>query len=329
MEQLMHYTKQNLEVALAAYAAGLEPFPANVYRKWKDGRFTWEKIPIVKGWQQGVREWSRDLEGLKAGLPDEEIIAEAWKRFPHALPGIALGLAGLVVVDPDRHGGPDGVESWDQLVARHGGLPSHPVSITPSGGQHHYFRQPPGVKLGNRDKGLPAAINVRGVGGFVPVQGSIRSDGKGYTVLAGTRPLIEALRVPDGISEAPGWFVELVRVPPPSSSTPITFLMPEGSDRGKAHVRKILREDVPKLAATPAGNRNPALNELNFKLSTMAARGWVDQATVFHHMREACRINGLLAEDPERVERTLRSGWEAGLRNPHPDLPDRPYQRRA
>jgi hypothetical protein len=91
-------------------------------------------------------------------------IAQWWQRWPHALPAIALGRHNLIVIDADRHGGPDGVLAWTTLTAEHGGADS-PVVDTPSGGQHFYFLQPEGKPLGNRKKPLPKGINVRGVGG--------------------------------------------------------------------------------------------------------------------------------------------------------------------
>jgi Bifunctional DNA primase/polymerase, N-terminal len=57
--------------------------------------------------------------------------------FPYAFVGIELDRAGLVVVDADRHGGPDGVAALAEL----GDFPSHPIISTRGGGFHHYFRQ--------------------------------------------------------------------------------------------------------------------------------------------------------------------------------------------
>jgi hypothetical protein len=112
---------RNLQAALDLAGAGLPIFPARV--SWENGR--WKKQPITKGWQ--------------VERADQGRVRASWRQYPKAVPGIALGRAGLVVIDVDRHGGPDGVATFDKLVAEYGGLPPGPVVRTASGGFHYYF----------------------------------------------------------------------------------------------------------------------------------------------------------------------------------------------
>ncbi len=111
--------KSNLDVALELAEAGVFVFPANA-----------DKKPVVK-WRD---ESTTDIAKIKAW----------WRQFPNALPAIDVGKSGLVVIDADRHGGPDGVQAFYELVKELGlDVSACPVVRTPSGGLHLYFRQPP------------------------------------------------------------------------------------------------------------------------------------------------------------------------------------------
>jgi hypothetical protein len=78
---------------------------------------------------------------------------------------IACGRNGLIAIDCDRHGGPDGVEAFKKLVAANGGPPRNmPVVSPPNNGLHVFFKQPNGEALGNARGSLPPGIDVRGDG---------------------------------------------------------------------------------------------------------------------------------------------------------------------
>src|SRR5262245_10303497 len=84
-------TDDNRDLALLLAGADIEVFPCGA-----------DKKPKV--------EW-RNFSSC-----DIETIEHWWRRFPNALPGIDLAKAGLIVLDGDRHGGPDGrVALRDQL----------------------------------------------------------------------------------------------------------------------------------------------------------------------------------------------------------------------
>jgi hypothetical protein len=55
-----------------------------------------DKKPCVKGW--------RTLAST-----DADVIARWWREFPDASPALEMETCGLIVIDGDRHGGPDGV----------------------------------------------------------------------------------------------------------------------------------------------------------------------------------------------------------------------------
>lgn len=131
-------TSRNLAVALRLAAAGLSVFPT-------DDR----KRPLGKWTQEST---------------DNPKIICRWPKF--SLVAIDLRKCGLLVIDADRHGGPDGVAAWEELVREHGAdLSRQPMARTPSNGRHIYFSQPEGKPLGNAaviaaNGGRPAFLNL-------------------------------------------------------------------------------------------------------------------------------------------------------------------------
>jgi Bifunctional DNA primase/polymerase, N-terminal/Primase C terminal 2 (PriCT-2) len=146
-----------LGVALRFAEAGVAIIPVRVFR---DGD-RWRKRPHIKAWRERAST-------------DPLVVGEWWQQWPEAVPGIVLAHSGLVVVDCDRHvGGADGVAAFAAL----GPFAAHPVVRTPSGGEHHYFRQPePPIGGGPFGNG----IDVLGTGQFVVAPGSA-----GYTLIEG------------------------------------------------------------------------------------------------------------------------------------------------
>ena len=98
--------------------AGCLIFPAAVTKKLEGEG--WEKKPLINGWQ---RKATTDLSQIR----------DWWVAYPHALPGIELGRSGLVVLDGDRHGGPDGAAALNDT--RGADTPRHPISLTAGGGE--------------------------------------------------------------------------------------------------------------------------------------------------------------------------------------------------
>jgi hypothetical protein len=189
----MLYTEQNLAAALALSRAGIPIFPALILKR----NTGWMKKPAIENWQERAST-------------DETQIRRWFAKFPQAVPGIELGRAGLLVLDPDRHGptSPDGIEAFAELAIEIGGLPEHPQGSTPQG-FHHFWKQPDGIMLGNGSGGLPKGIDVRGQGGWVVAPGAVRADGQTYTPRAGTPSLAEAFKA-GTIPPLPDAIVQLI-----------------------------------------------------------------------------------------------------------------------
>ena len=151
-----------------------------------------DKKPLVK-W----REFSSS---------DPEAVAMWWSQHPNALPGIDLEKCDLVVLDGDRHGGPDGRAALRELLQEQPDYdaPATPRAFTPGDGAHVYFSQN-GHELTNARGNLPEGIDVRGAGGFVIAPYAVLPDGRRYRAVPNTPDLISAYQagtippIPEGI----------------------------------------------------------------------------------------------------------------------------------
>src|SRR6516164_6757361 len=145
----------NLSAALDLAVAGMPIFPTRP-----------DKRPLLVGWQEKATTGPQQMHNW-------------WHAHPARLPAIDVGRAGLVVIDCDRHpGGNDGIKAFNQLASGKGlKLANVPMTKTPRGGAHLFFKQPNGEPLGNGRGELPDGIDVRGAGGFVIAPGAEAPDG--------------------------------------------------------------------------------------------------------------------------------------------------------
>ena len=93
--------------------------------------------------------------------------------------------------------------------------------------------------------------------------------------------------------------------------------------REKAYAQAALEGCAEELAAAASGSRNELLNKLAYRLGRMVARNWISRAEVEAALIEAMQANGYIDDDGvEAVTATLKSGLDAGEKDPHPDLAD-------
>jgi hypothetical protein len=295
---------ENLRIALETAAAGGFVFPAIV--TWNDTTKKLDKRPAISGWRE-------------AASKDPEQIKKLWATFKEAVPGIELGRSNLFAVDLDRHhGGADGIANFKAFRGSNP-APQCPTTKTPSGGWHLYFKQPEGELLGNRTGKLPAGVDCRGDGGWTVAPGAVFEQWRwiGDPAKLATAPPV------------PQWIVSAVQARKATeySATP----SPADADkRERAYAQAALNSAADRLAATPRGGRNTELNTAAFCMGTMIARNWIGRATVEGRLHDAAMACGYIADDGEpAVRNTIKSGIEAGLKEPHADLkerdrPDRP-----
>jgi hypothetical protein len=151
-----------------------------------------DKKPLVK-W----REFSSN---------DATAVAQWWSQYPNALPAIDLKKCDLVVLDGDRHGGPDGRAALRALLQKQPdyNAVATPRVLTPGDGAHVYFQQN-GHELTNARGNLPDGIDVRGAGGYVIAPYAVLPDGRRYQTAPKAPDLISAYKagtippIPEGI----------------------------------------------------------------------------------------------------------------------------------
>jgi hypothetical protein len=301
----------NLYAAITLAAAGIFVFPARATFNKGTGR--WDKQPLVVGWQDKA-------------TADQGRIEQWWRINPDAIPGIELGRSGLIVIDADRHGGPDGVEALAALLAQHETSLDYPITRTAGGGEHHVFRQPHGRPLGNSAGALPKGIDVRGKGGWIVAPCSVRPDGAQWLPMQGRPWLGDAFRNQE-IPRLPSWLIDIIR--DPGNTTTQDNGRADGNQgtgagaRERAYAAATLNRCANQLALAEPGSRNNTFNSVSYTMRRMAARNWASENIIFEALLAACETNNLVKDDGfPAIRSTFQSGFAAGLSDPHPDLTD-------
>ncbi len=306
-----------LSAALAYAARGWAVFPCSPETK----------APLVK-------------RGLKDASTHPDMIRAWWARWPAAMIGLPLGgPTGLFALDfdPREETDPEAGEvtqfTYRQLKAETEALLGHELpataaSRTPSGGFHVFYLQPEGESLGNRAGGLPAHVDVRGLGGYVIAPPSVRADGRAYQwvdrrdpescpPVAAPEALVTLIRGGSRSQAATSSVLAGPRIDgKPSSSAP------DAADAVRKYALAALDAEARELAGMGSGGRNAALNAAALKMGSLVAAGALSAGMVRAALLDACETNGLAAEDGRRAcEATFDSGFKAGLASPR-DLSD-------
>lgn len=305
----------NLEAALRYADAGAAVFAAG-----SSNDKALDKRPIF------VRSWSAE------STRDHATIKRFFKDST-ALVAVDCGKSRIVVIDADRHGGPDGVAALKEIVGGDLMALGCPIIETAGGGLHLVFAQPfDGKPFGNGEGALKGrGINVRGAGGYVIGLGSVRHDGRCYSQMAGAPDLFDALsngtlpQVPEALADLIRAPKETLEEPERAAPRPASTPNPSyNSARERTWALAKLDARAAELARAGEGGRNNALNEAAHSLGRVVACGWLGETEVRAALEDACRQNGLWKEDGPNVCRaTLTSGLRAGMANPHPGLPER------
>ena len=250
--------------------------------------------------------------GLHDATADEGTIRMWWSfdGEPGANIGIRTGVR-FWALDVDakapKGGGISGIDFLRELEYDHGELPATLTIQTPNGGQHRYFALPGDRTIPNRatikrEDGTRAALDVRGVGGYVV--------GEPSTV--GGRPYAVVLR--ERIAAAPAWLLDLV-APIPAART----LPPSGGAVGMVtqdrYGQAALASACDRIRAAAEGDRHRAIYAESAAMGELVAGG----ACGLH--RSACEdalVSASLTtgKSQREVQRTVRDGLSKGEQSP-------------
>ena len=196
--------------------------------------------------------------------------------------GIDCRKSGLLVVDEDRPG------AFASYAASAGQVVPVTFTVTTGKGRHMYFRQPPGVPLGNGTGALAGrGIDVRGNGGFVVGPGSVHHTGVRYTPVDSITPVVPA----------PDWLVGAL-LTPPATALGQSGLRLHGSPAGR------LRGLVATVLDAKEGERNNLLHWASCRVAEMIAAGQLDRDAAVDVLARAGEAVGLAAAE---VEATIAS----------------------
>jgi len=242
--------------------------------------------------------------GLKDATTDPEQLRAWWAHWPDANVAIVTGaISGLVVIDVDAD--KDGEATLELLEALHGQLPETVRAITGGDGWHYLFAHP-GGEIRNTAGRLGRGVDTRGDGGYIIAAPSLHASGQRYEWV--TEPT-------DPLAALPTWILDdLARpVDPPA----VTSMPAPPASSTTAYARKVLEERAAEVARAGEGERNHTLNAAAFRLGQLVAGGQLPEADATSTLTRAAAVCGL---GETETERTIRSGLDAGRREPqHPD----------
>jgi len=107
-----------------------------------------------------------------------------------------------------------------------------------------------------------------------------------------------------------------IKKPEPTAPAPAngsSFRLKAPSESGSAYAKAALKYELRTLASAPEGGRNEALNKAAFALGQFVPGGHLDRATV---EAELAHVADLIGLDEAEIKGTIRSGIEAGIKNP-------------
>jgi hypothetical protein len=267
----------------------------------------WPVFPCKTRGQNAKRPFTQ--HGFKDASTDPGTIRNWWSRWPGAAIGVPTGPSiGCFVLDVDLPQGPDSIKT---LEAQHAPLPATAMQRTGSGGFQCFFRWPQGVEIRNSTGKLGPGLDVRGLGGYVLVPPSLHPSGNCYEwITNGTRP-----------ADAPGWLVDLItKSAPEPKQEPTAKTRPATSKGTTAYGRKALADEAEKVATATPTTRNTTLNTAACKIGHLVAGNEIEEADAWNALLDAAQ-RCALSEGEAR--KTIRSGLEAGMKDPRSAPPRR------
>lgn len=303
------FDRSPIDVARGFIAAGIAVFPCREKPEEGVDYATGEIITF-----QEKAPYTSD--GLKGATTSRRIV-DIWFGERHQ--GAAIGLPtgerlGAWVLDLDRHGDVDGHKWLADMEAEHGPLPATARATTANGGTHIFFTHVDGVR--NRAAIAPG-VDTRGQGGYIVGPGSVMADGRKYEWVDH-----DGIGMPD-FSEAPDWLLELVVAKKYEAPTQANYTYSAAAIGGNPkYVDKVVEDELRKLAETPHGGRNAALNEAAFALGRLVGGGHLDESTARQDLEAIARQWPNFPKSRATIQRALKDGMAQPRDVPVPSYQD-------
>ena len=262
----------------------------------------WAEWYARQGWpvfplQVGAKAPLRKTNGLKDATTDLDLVDLWWSECPDYNIGCATGRV-FDVLDLD---GPEALGLALDL-----GLPEEGASVRTGNGLHVYLAPVEGStnKASLVEKG--SGIDYRAKGGYVVLPPSLHPSGELYGWTGDSPADVRSL------PRCPSWLAELVVPPPPTPR-------PEGRDPqahdgdGTPYAKRALTAECDEVRRAGEGQRNHTLNRASYNLGQLVGGGELIESAAWRELLDAGLGAGLKQFE---AERTIRSGLEAGSRNP-------------
>lgn len=214
-----------------------------------------------------------------------------WQRAGNNAGIVTGAISQLTVLDCDT---PEAIAQANDL-----GIPAGTVAVATAKGCHFYFRHP-GFQVANKT-GLYPGMDLRGDGGFVVAPGSVHPSGAVYMWTA--HPAWHEITPP------PEWLLNRMR----GGKDPEVQARPPVVAEHTPYGHRALENELAIVRNAPVGSRNHQLNRSAYALAQLAAGGHIDAREAQVALDGAALVVGL---EPYEIERTIESGWQAGLQDP-------------
>lgn len=256
-----------------------------------------DRVPMVK-------------DGVYEATTDPEIIRAWWRKFPHAIVGIACGAECFDVIDCDcdKDTGETIGENYIRSEFPHAWGLADVIVSTPSGGRHLLFK--PGSKLKNFVKSVEGC-DVRTDGGYVIAAGN-----PGYAFHRGGYDDLDDLQKPPDDLLAALWAKHNEDDGQHEDGHRLT--VDEITPEIRAYVESAIHLECEAVRNHTEGGRNHQLNEAAFKLGTLVGAGVLEYDRAAEALTEAALDVGL---GKDETRKTVKSGLQSGQKKPR-DLSD-------
>lgn len=295
-----------VEYALAYAELGFYVFPCHAPIRrdgWNCSCEAWKRKKFSPDFDcSNPGKHPRTKNGLDDATTDPEQIKRWWRQWPNANIGINCGQSGILVVDLDTYKDDyrgDDLELNEETV----------TCLSGGGGAHLYYRMLGDDSFGNRNKKLPAGIDIRGHGGYVIVPPSGHESGGEY------RWELEYSPWDTEIAPVPDKLRELLAVSNQQPLREFEFDTTKKFDHNATRYgAAAIDNQISKVLAATNGTRNNTLNEAAFGLARLVAGGECDADYVRNQLFTAATTVGL-SDDEART--TIESAFDAGVQMPY------------